>query len=49
LNEANRDMVQKLAKKMTYIDLNTEPGYMFEYMGALFLPHTNQELFPSVE
>jgi len=49
LNEANRDMVQKLAKKMTYIELNTEPGYMFEYMGALFLPHTDLQLFPSVE
>jgi len=49
LNEANREMVQNLAKKMTYIELNTEPGYMFEYMGALFLPHTNLNLFPSVE
>jgi hypothetical protein len=26
-----------------------EPGYFNEYTGALFLPHTKKELFPSVE
>jgi hypothetical protein len=29
--------------------LNTEPGYMNEYTGALFLPHTDINLFPSVK
>ena len=34
---------------MTYIELNTEPGYMNEYTGSLFLPHTDMSLFPSVK
>ena len=34
---------------MTYIELNTEPRYMNEYTGALFLPHTDMNLFPSVK
>jgi uncharacterized 2Fe-2S/4Fe-4S cluster protein (DUF4445 family) len=38
-----------LCKKMTYIELNTEPGYMNQYTGAMFLPHTNQKLFPTVK
>lgn len=33
------------AQRMTYIDLSTEPSYMDEYMGALFLPHTDMRLF----
>jgi len=46
--EKNRKMVDRIAGKMTYIDLITEPGYMNEYTGALFLPHTDMDLFPSV-
>ena len=34
---------------MTYIELNTEPNYMNEFTGALFLPHTDIKLFPSVK
>ncbi len=49
LSDKNRQMVKKIAKKMTYIDLNSEPGYMNEYTGSLFLPHTNTGLFPSVD
>jgi len=37
-----------VAQKMTYIELNTEPNYMNEFTGALFLPHTDIKLFPSV-
>jgi uncharacterized 2Fe-2S/4Fe-4S cluster protein (DUF4445 family) len=48
LSDKNRKMVQKIARQMTYIELNTEPGYMNEFTGSLFLPHTNMELFPSV-
>jgi uncharacterized 2Fe-2S/4Fe-4S cluster protein (DUF4445 family) len=39
----------ELCKKMTYLELNTEPGYMDQYTGAMFLPHTNPELFPTVK
>lgn len=48
-NDKNRDLVNATAEKMTYIELNTEPAYMNEFMGALFLPHTDMDLFPSVK
>jgi uncharacterized 2Fe-2S/4Fe-4S cluster protein (DUF4445 family) len=37
------------ARRMTYIELSTDPGYMDQYTGALFLPHTDLSLFPSVK
>lgn len=37
-----------LARRMTYIDLSTRPGYMDQYTAAMFLPHTNRDLFPTV-
>jgi uncharacterized 2Fe-2S/4Fe-4S cluster protein (DUF4445 family) len=37
-----------LAKRMTYLELNTNPSYMDQYTGALFLPHTDINKFPSV-
>ena len=49
LSDKNREIVNEISKKMTYIELNTEPSYMNEYTGALFLPHTKMELFPSVK
>jgi uncharacterized 2Fe-2S/4Fe-4S cluster protein (DUF4445 family) len=48
LSDENRRLVMDIAKKMTYIELNTDPSYMNEYTGALFLPHTQIDLFPSV-
>ncbi|UCE41293.1 MAG: DUF4445 domain-containing protein [Candidatus Aminicenantes bacterium] len=48
-SDENRAMVQNLAKKMTYIELNTEPSYMNEFTGSMFLPHTEMKLFPSVK
>ena len=33
---------------MTYLELSTNPGFMDNYVSALFLPHTDQHLFPSV-
>lgn len=43
-----RDRQLELAKRMTYIDLSTEPSYMDQYTAAMFLPHTDSKLFPSV-
>ena len=37
-----------LAQRMTYLELNTDPAYMEQYTGALFLPHTDPARFPSV-
>jgi uncharacterized 2Fe-2S/4Fe-4S cluster protein (DUF4445 family) len=48
LSEKNRELVNAVAAKMTYLELNAEPGYMNEYTGSLFLPHTDAALFPSV-
>ena len=38
----------ELAQRMTYLELNTDPAYMEQYTGALFLPHTDPTRFPSV-
>ena len=48
MSDRNREKMLNLAEKMTYLELNTEPRYMNEYTGALFLPHTELELFPTV-
>jgi uncharacterized 2Fe-2S/4Fe-4S cluster protein (DUF4445 family) len=47
-SDKNRERVESVAEKITYLELNTEPTYMNEFTGALFLPHTNSSLFPSV-
>lgn len=49
MSDRNREKMLNLAEKMTYLELNTEPRYMNEYTGALFLPHTELELFPTVK
>ncbi len=38
----------EIARKITYFELSVEPGYMDEYMAALFFPHTDLSKFPSV-
>ncbi len=38
----------ELARRMTYLELSTEPAYMNQYTGAMFLPHTDINRFPSV-
>jgi uncharacterized 2Fe-2S/4Fe-4S cluster protein (DUF4445 family) len=49
LSNKNMELVNEILNKMTYIELNTEPNYMNEYTGSLFLPHTDINLFPSVK
>ena len=41
--------VNEIAKKITCFELSIEPGYMDEYMAALFFPHTDLSKFPSVK
>jgi len=48
VSERHRRAQRELARRMTYIELNTDPGYMDHYTAALFLPHTDPGLFPSV-
>ena len=40
---------EEIAQKMTNIDLSVSTHFMEEYMGSLFLPHTNTVQFPTVE
>ena len=42
-------MEKRIAPNMTHFELSTDPQFMNEYTGSLFLPHTNIEKFPSVE
>lgn len=42
------ELADRIAKKTAYLELSVEPRYMEEYMAALFFPHTDLNLFPSV-
>ncbi len=44
-----RREAEEIASKMTYMELSVSRGFMDEYMSALFLPHTDIGLFPSVK
>lgn len=48
LSREHRRKLNELAARMTYVDLSSDPRYMDSYVKALFLPHTEIELFPSV-
>ncbi len=39
---------REIAGRMTYLELSVHPDFMNEFVAALFLPHTQIELFPSV-
>ncbi|MFH1006667.1 MAG: ASKHA domain-containing protein [Candidatus Latescibacterota bacterium] len=49
LSHDARAKAREIAEKMTYIELSVEPSYMQEYVGSLFLPHTDIDLFPTVK
>jgi uncharacterized 2Fe-2S/4Fe-4S cluster protein (DUF4445 family) len=48
LSEDLREEAEDIASRMTYIELSLSSMFMDEYVSALFLPHTNMNLFPSV-
>jgi uncharacterized 2Fe-2S/4Fe-4S cluster protein (DUF4445 family) len=48
VSQEHRRKQAALANRMTYMELNTDPSYMDQYTGALFLPHTDPDRFPSV-
>jgi len=43
-----RNKALTISRAMTYLELSVYPGYMDEYMAAMFLPHTNMSDFPNV-
>lgn len=48
VSEAAFDKCLNISKSMTNIELSHYPPFMDEFVAALFLPHTNGKLFPSV-
>jgi uncharacterized 2Fe-2S/4Fe-4S cluster protein (DUF4445 family) len=48
LSDKMRKEAEEIALKMTNIELSVSRRFMDEYMSALFLPHTDASLFPSV-
>jgi len=40
---------EDIARRMTYFELSVHPEFMNEFVAALFLPHTQMDLFPSVK
>jgi uncharacterized 2Fe-2S/4Fe-4S cluster protein (DUF4445 family) len=52
LSALSKDMMEianLIAKQMTYLELSMNPEFMDRYMSALFFPHTNIDVFPSVQ
>jgi len=49
ISKQHRQLQRKLAQRMTYVELNTNPEYMNQYVGAMFLPHTDKLKFPSIQ
>ena len=43
-----RERVSRLARSMSYVDLSQDNRFTEEYVAAMFLPHTDLGLFPSV-
>jgi uncharacterized 2Fe-2S/4Fe-4S cluster protein (DUF4445 family) len=48
LSHKMREEAEEIALKMTNIELSVSKRFMDEYMSALFLPHTDISLFPTV-
>jgi len=42
------EATRSIARRMTNIELSTYVPFMNEFIAALFLPHTDNQLFPSV-
>jgi len=49
LDRALLEDIDKVCNQITYIELNVNMELMNEFRGALFIPHTDLRLFPSVE
>ncbi len=45
LDKANLERMKRISKSATYIDLNSDTGFMKQYTAAMFLPHTDTDMF----
>ena len=43
-----RQQITEIAAKMTYVELSADNKFYDAFMSAMFLPHTDMSLFPSV-
>jgi uncharacterized 2Fe-2S/4Fe-4S cluster protein (DUF4445 family) len=48
VSQSHRQRQLEIARRMTNIELSTEPEYMDQYTAALFLPHTDLTRFPTI-
>jgi uncharacterized 2Fe-2S/4Fe-4S cluster protein (DUF4445 family) len=48
LSRQARDEVLRIAQRMTYVELSADNTFYESFTAALFLPHTEIALFPSV-
>lgn len=48
LNWQSKQQINEIAQKMTYIELSADNAFYDAFMSALFLPHTDLSLFPTV-
>ena len=49
LSEDRKIEAEKIFEKLTYIELSVSNQFYNEFLSALFLPHTNISLFPTVK
>jgi uncharacterized 2Fe-2S/4Fe-4S cluster protein (DUF4445 family) len=49
LNHESRKKIGEIAKQMTYVELSADNTFYEAFTSALFLPHTNLAIFPTVE
>ena len=49
LDKSLFDKAGEIGRSMMNVELSEDPKYMDNFMGALFFPHTRDELFPSVK
>jgi uncharacterized 2Fe-2S/4Fe-4S cluster protein (DUF4445 family) len=49
LDRQAREQVKEISSRMTYIELSADNTFYDAFMSALFLPHTDLSLFPSVQ
>ncbi|HPD75247.1 MAG TPA: ASKHA domain-containing protein [Methanoregulaceae archaeon] len=49
INRRKRKILDEIAMKIAYIELNAESSFMDEYTQGTFLPHTDLTLFPNVQ
>ena len=47
LSSSVRSRISEVFKRMTYVDLGSDPTFSDEYMSSLFIPHTDMSRFPT--